>query len=81
MTEENRPDSGDVDKKVTGDDGIILGSVDRVENGTAYVEAAIDIAEEGREHLHWNDERDEFAITAEEIEEITDDEVIITTDR
>ncbi len=68
----------DIGKSVVDADGVSVGTISSVEEGTAYVEPDRDTYEKVKSKLDWGDEqRDAYPINSREIAKVSDEEVRI----
>jgi len=71
----------DEGKTVVSDDGDTIGVISDVRGGQAYVDPDPGVTDKIMSRMGWSDaDEEDFALNASQVEEITDDEVRLTSD-
>ena len=68
----------DEGKRVIGPEGEVLGTVDKVDQGVAHVEADAGDYETVKRYLNWEDsENDDYTFQETAVESVSDDEIVL----
>jgi hypothetical protein len=71
----------DEGKTVVSDNGDTIGVISDVRGGQAYVDPDPGVTDKIMSRMGWSDaDEEDFALNASQVEEITDDEVRLTSD-